>query len=482
MNNLISRKEVFFLAFIPVAGFFTCNSIALLVAPWILIAAATIYANFYRGVGAAIKILIAFLILAIGRAIVPNPWLDFMNEDQKLFFIIKTSLPYVIWGIPYMIEALVGNKIKSKALHLFFLPALAELIEFLFILKGSSLSSLSATQYDNIMLAQIASLTGITGVIFMMQLFASFIADFAMSNFDFAREKKTIALVVMIFLLVTIYGSVRIGMNNQSDETIRVAYSTFKVDANTEEKNADSLWEAEVESAAAGLGGCDIIFWTEEAFQVNESEEKEFIENTSNIVKENGINAYLPTQLHQGNDKFQNCIYYFDKDEGFKHRYTKNHPVPGVESAYDTAEDKIYTERVNNSIVADIICFDNFFDMWVRKKIAKNTDILLIPSWDPANTEAFTTPATMFRAIELGVNAIRHTDEGRVMAFDVNGRTISNIRNTSLNRKAIYFMDMPAKGCDTIYMNFGDWFTLLCVLILLGSIASCVLPNRKKSK
>jgi apolipoprotein N-acyltransferase len=77
----------------------------------------------------------------------------------------------------------------------------------------------------------------------------------------------------------------------------------------------------------------------------------------------------------------------------------------------------------------------------------------------------------VFRAVEQGVNLVRHTSNGLSMAVDYQGRVRGAMDHYEVSRDRVLVAELPVHGVHTIYSRAGDMFSWLA---LAGLVALAV--------
>jgi apolipoprotein N-acyltransferase len=93
-------------------------------------------------------------------------------------------------------------------------------------------------------------------------------------------------------------------------------------------------------------------------------------------------------------------------------------------------------------------------------------DIVLDPSNDWRAIDPWHTQMASLRAIEQGVNLVRHTSNGLSAAYDYQGRRLSAMDHYQTSDYDMV-SEVPTQGVRTLYSRFGGWFAWLCLAVFL---------------
>lgn len=100
-----------------------------------------------------------------------------------------------------------------------------------------------------------------------------------------------------------------------------------------------------------------------------------------------------------------------------------------------------------------------------------------MPETDFVCDNPWHTQMVSFRAIEQGVNLVRHTSKGLSATFDYQGRRLAAMDHYQTTDYAM-ISEVPTRGVRTIYSRLGDWFAWVCVAGLLLLVGRAVSARR----
>lgn len=147
---------------------------------------------------------------------------------------LNGSLFYIVVGgmvatsfLPFIADRLISPRIKGFASTLV-LPLAWTTVEYISSLLNpyGTWSSLAYTQYGNLPLMQIVSITGIWGIIFLMTWFVSVINFAWQQNWEWVKIRNAVLVYSCIFLAVICYGGARLNVLSPKPDTVRIATLT----------------------------------------------------------------------------------------------------------------------------------------------------------------------------------------------------------------------------------------------------------------
>jgi apolipoprotein N-acyltransferase len=383
----------------------------------------------------------------------------------------------VIFFLPFMADRLLLSKVPGVVATLVF-PCSWTALEYLKSLGGGSWGALAYTQYGNLPLMQLVSITGIWGVSFLITWFAS-ITNFAWEQqFAWVKFKKIAILYSLIISFVFLYGYARLATTDEPTDVVCIASVANPRDFVTRfykpdwtdrksaykymQKDLNYLFDATKSSAHAGA---KIVFWQEYAVSVMEENEQEFIERAKKIAREEQIYLALAIglfPLSYPDQPWQNKLTWIAPNGKIIDSYLKLKPAPPLEpiipgkggiSILDTAYGRI----------ASVICADLDYPSLIHQAGTHNADVLIIPAQDWAAVDPLHTYMAVFRAIENGLSMVKGTGGGLSLAVDPYGRTIKTSDYFNSNQKQMISC-LPLNGVVTIYSRISDTFAWLCIL------------------
>ena len=360
------------------------------------------------------------------------------------------------------------------------------------------------SQYGNLPLLQILSVTGLWGVTFLIAWLAA-VSNYVWEEGWNCRSARTAAgLCASTIVAVILLGGLRITLFPPSSPTVRIAsLSRRHVGVHPGKDSWDRLlrnqatasdlavirnWAAAVDddllarAEHEAQGGAKVVFWGEGNADVFKDDEPALLVRGSELAAKYQIylGMALATWNHGQAKPLENKLVLFAPNGQEAWQYYKAHPVPGVEAPISVTKDgKLRNLDTPFGRLSAVICFDADFPQLLAQAGALRSDIVLAPSNDWRAIDPWHTQMASFRAIEQGVNLDRHTSDGLSAAFDYEGRVLSAMDHFHSGDYTM-IADVPTKGVRTIYSRWGDWFAWLNVAGLIGLAARGFLARRKR--
>jgi len=401
-----------------------------------------------------------------------------------------------IFTLPYVADRLTAPRLAGHPyLATLVFPAAWVAVEYLTALlspTGDISGSLAATQYGDLPLLQLASVTGAFGVTFLVAWFAS-VANLAWERRGTAW--RGIAAYAAVLAVVLAGGAVRMAVAPPTAPTVRIAgiaptralnearsrtldpmspASIARDPARTRAVfapvNADLLARTDREARA----GARIVVWPEVGAQVHENDRAALLRAVGAIARRDHV--YVEAGLGVVTRRppyLRNEAVLIDPAGTVRWTYQKAHPVPGMEPL-TPGDGRVPVARTPYGAVANVICFDADFPALPRQAAAKGADIVFVPSSDWPEFGLVHTQKAELRAIENGVSLFREDQKGLTAAYDPQGRTLAATDYYRTPQQTTV-ASVPVRGGRTVYAAVGDvfaWADLAGLVLLIGLAAA----------
>jgi apolipoprotein N-acyltransferase len=419
---------------------------------------------------------------------------------------LRGMVPLPFWGmialgsasallglLPYAVDRSTARRAAGFASTLVFPSAVAGL-EFALgsVSPYGSWCTLGYSQYGDLPLMQLASVTGIFGISFIVSWLAP-VANWAWErDFDWKRIQRGALAFAAVLASVAGFGSARLLLSDRPVRAWRIAAITaddMPIFPSSAAQNR--FWagapltgdeRAAVRSAAAARSrrllaasereagaGARLVFWSEGAAWVLRSDEPALIAEGSELAARH--RAYLGMailSMEPGRPKpVQNKLVLVGPDGRVLFEYWKSRPVPGPEAlTMETNGNPMGLADTPFGRIGAFICFDLDFPGLVRQAGRARVDTVIAPSNDWAAIDPFHTRMAVFRAIENGFNLVRDVGSGRSIAVDSLGRSLAETDYYSGARSIVAYV--PFHGTQTAYSRLGDVFGWLCAFAAVG--------------
>lgn len=390
--------------------------------------------------------------------------------------------------------------------------------EFLDIsFSGGAWWSIANTQYAFSWLTQLASVTGLAGISFLIYWFASTAVWCIEKYFNKEKFIKGIWIYAGVFIVVMIFGLFRFYSNDLDHKsTVKIAglsvptvsilencykdvyHQNISIDLKTsivskelQKVNAtlvpfiedpdplkfmngyhamnlvnDSLFSL---SQQAADEGARIIVWSEANAIMPAGMQDGFIQRGEAFATKNKvyllmtIAAFQPGKITPGKMFLENKAVLISPGGKILNVFHKNHPVPFVEHTMP-GDGKIPAIVTPYGIISTSICYDADIPSGMHQLSRNKTDMLLLPSGDWFDIAPYHSYMAMFRGIENGCTVVRQASGGLSLVTDYRGNTEASFDFYKPGKK-FWMADIVSGHVRTIYSYVGDTLAYLCVII-----------------
>ena len=433
-----------------------------------------------------------------------------LGSAQMLSFpgIISMLLAFgmgVLVTLPYLIDRVLAPRLGGMLGTLVFPLAVTTVwyLSSLFHPSGTWFNP-AYTQYGNLPLLQLLSVTGLWGIVFLMSWLASVVNWAWERGFAWPRVRGGAALYAGLLALVLLFGGARLALFPAQGSTVRVAgISPSRAVIAAADKQFSQLsqnfWNAILsgegtqadrqflrqasapvfaelfaQSLQEARAGAKIILWPEcsGGFFTLQEDKAALLARASALAQASGI--YLDLGMcvlpsHPVQSRFFTDETALIGPQGLVlWRYEKAHPT--IAEPVPPGDGQVPTVQTPYGRLSNVICADGQFPGTLRQAGQAGADIMFMPSNDDTANDPYNTQTMMFRAIENGYSVVRQTMFGLSMTVDYEGNVLAKSDYFATDPQ-VMVADVPVQGVRTIYATIGDlfaWLSLGGVVVLIG--------------
>jgi apolipoprotein N-acyltransferase len=472
------------------------------------------YLYFFRLSNVKKKMLLALPVTVFSSLIGTVDVVPFPLPLLLVFAILEGIKMLVI----YRTDQLIAGKTNHFLSTLFF-PAAAVSFSFLSSKMGGGVWwSIANSQYSFKWLIQLASVTGLWGISFIIYWFAS-VAVWALKNRNSGVSSfKGLLIFGSAMILVLSFGALRYHVADVNRHRVRVAGVTVPMmgfleglyrDYTGEQicidpkiavgsaalrkvnqaqvpfvENADTIRFMRGYSALnqaidslfilsqhAADEGAKIIIWSEANAIVFGFGERSLVARGKDFAAKN--KAYLqmaiaiihPGKITAGSKFLENEALLIGPDGQLLNTFHKNNPVPMAEASVP-GDGLIPQVNTVYGKISTSICYDADFPVQMRQLGERHSDVLLLPSGDWYAISPYHSYMAIFRGIENGNSVIRQESGGLSLASDYKGKIHASMDYYQPGEK-FWIANVPFGHVQTLYAVIGDAFAYGCVAIAM---------------
>ena len=336
---------------------------------------------------------------------------------------------------------------------------------------------------DCLPLIQIASITGIWSISFVVLLFPSAIAVLLAPRPEAASHptsKPALALTAAIFVAVFGYGFYRLATTPASPRVTVALISTDKRLFPQGPAAVDLVRDYVAQIPALAAQGAKVVVFPEKIARIKNSDQGDYLAQADAILeqaaRENHVTILVSFE-HQPNLHEARL---YSPDGRLEGTYEKHHMLPPFESHLLPGTARLTFERPSDDGTAGKwgveICKDMDFPLLARQYSNDGARLMLVPAWDFIKDGWLHGRMAVLRGVESGFSIARSVKQGILTLSDSRGRVVAQ-HVTGSAPFDILVGSLPPGSGPTFYDRTGDWFAwanlVFAVLLLL--------PSRRKT-
>lgn len=501
------RLSYLWLALAAVLYLFTAGRWVIPLAAWL---APLFLLRFFRTQPLLLGLLLAWLARLAGAAISQQ---GIVLVSGVGFYVI-VALVTLATMLPYLTDRLLAPRLPGFVATLVF-PVTFTGFEYLssFSPQGT-LNSIANTQYGDLPLMQVVSVTGIWGITFLITWFAA-VANWAWERgFAWPKVRGGGLLYAGVLAAVLLGGGARLAFFPPDATLVRIAglspsqAAVAAFDKQLPQATQNALLSGRATQADRALAraafttldddllarsqqearaGAKIIVWPEASpvsANILQEDEPALIQRASALVRQEGVYldmglaVFLPDSSPAPFLKDEAVL--LDPTGAVVAKYEKSHLVPfGEQNEVVRGDGNVPLVDTPYGRLSTAICFDADFPATMRQAGQGGADLVLVPAHDWQALDPQHSYDATFRAIENGYSLVRVSAQGLSLTVDYEGHVLAaSDYYTTDNQIMVAYV--PTHGVRTIYAAIGDLFAWLCLLGLVALIGLAILQRRQR--
>ncbi len=437
----------------------------------------------------------------------------------------------VYFGVFGLLASFVNRPLSLA--NLLFIPSIWVILEYIrsHLLTGFPWALLGYSQYLNLLIIQVADITGVWGVSFLVMMVNAMIYSVIGTSTSLSADgehsriigyrlsviekiKKQIIPILCVVLTLT-YGFYKIYRKLNTEQLLPAGRQGVPLKISVIQGNIpqELKWDTRAKEFIIGKyfdltteslrDKTDLLIWPEAALPVVLEQEPEYFERVKDFVKGIGKPLLLGAVTSREDAYYNSAILVSSKVE-LSRRYDKIHLVPFgeyiplrkmftfLESLVpigDFVAGKEYSVFTLNAQVrfSTLICFEDVFPELSRQFVRRGANLLVNitnDAWFKETSAPYQhLQSSVFRAVENRVPLVRSANTGVSAFIAPTGKVIAKVANAARDifvdgytTKEISIMDRKL----SFYTRYGDVFILTCFIYLLLHFGVFVLKNRAK--
>lgn len=422
---------------------------------------------------------ISFIAYLIGRL----SWFSYLVTVATLVSaVVFTIMLSLIFALIVLLSRSTVKKLPSW-ISVFAFPVYFTVFEFLLFLfsPDGTAASIAYSQSDLLAVIQIASITGVLGITFLITLFPSVVA-LCWMNFN---SRKNLVLIfsfsVILIISVLVFGIIRVS-STEKCLSVKVGLVVLEESNHTISKNFNQKKEKETvnlyveEISNLTEQGAEIVVLPERAFNMNKELQKEFTGKLTPVAK-NGNALLIAGYTNYTGENDRNSALVIDSQGNVLANYDKNHLVTGLERQFMPGKGAsvIISDQFK---LGTAICKDLDFPDFIRDYGKAGVNLVCVPAWDFEVDAWLHSRMAILRGVENGFSEIRAARQGFLTISDCYGRVLHKADCSGGNKSSL-IGTIKLQRKNTIFTHYGNWFGYLNLFLALALIIVTIIRKKE---
>ena len=335
--------------------------------------------------------------------------------------------------------------------------------------------SIAYTQMDALPVIQLAAITGLWGVSFLVLLVPAAIAVQTARQASRRGRTATAALTLLLLAATLGYGAWRLQL--PATRTLRIGLVSLEHPIRPAlDSPAGQALQARYVQAIGRLAdaGAQVVVIPETAFATAGTSVPVFADlaRQRRLILDVGIDGKADPHAER------NLAMALQPHALAPATYSKHHLIPGFENQY--APGAGYSLLDGAPRIGLAICKDMDFHDIGRAYAARDAQLLLVPAWDFGVDGWLHSRMAIMRGVESGFAIARVARSGRLTLSDDRGRVLAEA--SSETHDAARVDSLPLRETHTLHGRWGDWFAWLDLAALLGLLGLALRSERPRER
>ncbi|HEY2567772.1 MAG TPA: nitrilase-related carbon-nitrogen hydrolase [Candidatus Udaeobacter sp.] len=342
----------------------------------------------------------------------------------------------------------------------------------------STWGNLAYTQMNCLPVIQIAAITGIWGISFIVFLFSGAAATL-LSGAGKASDRRLLAITAgLVVFAVLVFGKWRLRPN-PSENTVPVTLIAKDVQTSfylgSEDQSLQLLREYADEIRRGIPAGTQAVVLPEKIGRISEAALPEVDALFSSAATDTHAAIVVGVVRKTPSGAFNSSRFY-SADGRLAANYDKHHLIPGVEPE-KPGDKRVNVDQASGRWGLEI-CKDLDFPGLSREYAVDGANLLLVPAWDFNVDRWLHARMAVLRAVENGFALARSARNGLLTLSDNRGRILAETATLS-DRFVSISGKVSVAPEETFYTRTGDWFAWLCIAVFVSLLAFQLLGRTK---
>lgn len=343
-----------------------------------------------------------------------------------------------------------------------------------------AVDSIAYSQISNLPMIQIASITGIWGITFLLLLIPTNIALAWHYPQNRKLSIKTNLIPISLLLLTILFGCYRLNTPVEGG-SIKIGIAAISTNleqylsvAEKRDKGqvADTVQRYMQQIDILAQSGAEVVLLPEKIITIDKQDD--ILQQLGNVAQKNNVSLIVGVSKRE-DTKVYNSAYLFSPAGEVLFKYDKQHLVPAFESRYTPGNE--FGIRGNWGIE---ICKDMDFTQPALEYSKQGVNIVFVPALDFHDDGWSHARVAVMRGVEGNYAVARAGQWGLLTLSDSRGRMIDQISTDVREEGSLLMGELALGKGKSIYSKLGNWFGWSCLGLFVILIIYSFIDSRMK--
>ena len=337
-------------------------------------------------------------------------------------------------------------------------------------------ASLGYTQSDVLPIAQLASVAGVGGLLFVLMLLNSALALALHFRLGIPGARAAYVGAVTVFVATAAFGWWRL-QTPVSGHDVKFGLAAIDSIPNPEPGVAAKIWDQyDAQVLALAGSGAKIVVLPEKINVLSSNDADLRQARLRDLASNNKVWLVAGLGVDDGKER-RNEAWWYAPDGRLATNYLKHHMAPPEREF--VAGHEYPTNDIDGVRYGVAICKDMHFADLGRGFAERGAAVMLVPAWDFYRDRFMAMNMTKLRGIESGFTVVRSSRDGLLTVSDPYGRLLAAEESAGLPGTALLSTVKVGAHVPTIYARIGDALGWICLALAPLLMAASFIRPRK---
>lgn len=340
---------------------------------------------------------------------------------------------------------------------------------------AGSFDSIAYTQVSNKLLIQIASITGIWGICFLVMFIPASMALGWYYRNNTKLMLTAVGIPISILTFILLFGFYRLSVPAQGP-SVKVGMAAIGVNlaelrARGQAAVAERVMSSYLHSIESlSRSGAEVIVLPEKIIEINAKERAGMLQKLTAAAEKYQVTVITGMSSQADDNQWYNSAYWFSPQGENVLRYDKQHLLPFSENRYTAGQVYHRKDMEGKGIWGVAICKDMDFTEPSRGYSQQGINLLLVPALDFKTDAWLHARIAVMRGVEGNFAVARAAQWGLLSLSDNRGNLIDSVPSISETGEFLLLKEIRLDPGQSLYARWGDWFGYVSIGLFFVSV------------